>query len=257
MANELEVTRDAATAIITLNRPESRNALTAGLIAGLQQAIADAGADDTVAAVILTGTDPAFCAGIDLKAMADGGDWAGLAFENTPTGHPWAPIDKPIIGAINGPAVTGGLELALACDILVASERAVFADTHARVGVMPLWGLSARLPEMVGFGFAKRMSLSGMFVDAESALAHGLVTEVVAHDDLLPLATRIASDIAANNRAAVTALLGSYQRIRDDHLTPQLQTEADTAQAWMSTGGVDRVGASAESVIEQGRSQLS
>ena len=93
---------------------------------------------------------------------------------------------KPVIGAINGPCVTGGFELALACDFLVASERAAFADTHARVGVMPAGGMSVFLPQVVGVRKAKEMSLSGNFMGAHEAFARGLVNHVVAHDDLLP-----------------------------------------------------------------------
>ena len=89
-------------------------------------------------------------------------------------------MSKPVIGAINGAAVTGGLELALYCDILIASEHARFADTHARVGLLPTWGLSVRLPQKVGVGMARRMSLTGDYLSADDALRAGLVTEVVA-----------------------------------------------------------------------------
>ncbi|HNP57796.1 enoyl-CoA hydratase [uncultured Gordonia sp.] len=259
MADDLILTRRyGATLVVTLNRPKSRNALNSGLIVGLQRAIAAAGSDDEVAVVVLTGADPAFCAGVDLKQFGSEDAWTGdTALPETPTGHPWTPIDKPVIGAVNGAAITGGLELALACDILIASDRAVFADTHARVGIMPMWGLTARLPEMVGFAFAKRMSLSGNFVDAKLALQHGLVTEVVEHDQLLPTCLKLADDIASNHRAAVASLLGSYNRVRDDHLVPQAQIEADTAKAWLSGGGAKLVDTSTESVFERGRSQLS
>ncbi len=259
MADDLILTqRRGATLVVTLNRPKSRNALNIGLIVGLHEAIAAAGADDGIAVVVLTGADPAFCAGVDLKQFGSEDAWTGdTSLPDTPPGHPWIPIDKPVIGAINGAAVTGGLELALACDILIASDRAVFADTHARVGIMPMWGLTARLPEMVGFAFAKRMSLSGNFVDAKLALQHGLVTEVVEHDQLLPACLKLADDIASNHRAAVASLLGSYNRVRDDHLVPQAQIEADTAKAWLSGGGAKLVDTSTEAVFERGRSQRS
>ena len=97
-------------------------------------------------------------------------------------------MTKPVIGAINGAAVTGGLELALYCDILIASEQARFADTHARVGLLPTWGLSVRLPQKVGVGMARRMSLTGDYLSAADALRAGLVTEVVPHDQLLATA---------------------------------------------------------------------
>ena len=102
----------------------------------------------------------------------------------------------PVIGAINGATFTGGLELALGCDFLIASERAVFADTHARVGILPGGGLTARLPPLVGSGMARRMSMTGEVIDADRALRIGLVTEVVAHDRLLDRAVELAAMVA-------------------------------------------------------------
>lgn len=184
------------------------------------------------------------------------GDSNGTSPGDAPTGHPWVPINKPVIGAINGAAVTGGLELALGCDILIASDRARFADTHARVGIMPLWGLTVRLPEAVGFGFARRMSLSGNFVDAPTALARGLVTDVVPHDELLTTARQLASDIASNNQLAVQTLLGSYRRVQAHVLEPQAEIEAATGADWLASPEGGNVAKDAQSVIERGRAQL-
>ncbi len=115
---------------LTLNRPQSRNALSSALRDRFFSALTDAETDDDVDVVIVTGTDPVFCAGLDLKEL--GGQSA------LPDISPrWPPMTKPVIGAINGAAVTGGLELVLYCDIVVASEQARFADTHARVGLLP------------------------------------------------------------------------------------------------------------------------
>ncbi|MDT5202846.1 MAG: enoyl-CoA hydratase, partial [Mycobacterium sp.] len=139
---------------LTLNRPKSRNALSAALRDQFFAALAEAEADEGVDVVILTGSDPVFCAGLDLKEL---GDQTALP-DISPR---WPSMSKPVIGAINGAAVTGGLELALYCDILIASEHAKFADTHARVGLLPTWGLSVRLPQKVGVGLARRMSLTG------------------------------------------------------------------------------------------------
>ncbi len=119
-----------------------------------------------------------FCAGLDLKELGDSSELPDISPQ-------WPPMTKPVIGAINGAAVTGGLELALYCDILIASEQARFADTHARVGLLPTWGLSVRLPQKVGVGMARRMSLTGDYLSAADALRAGLVTEVVPHDQLL------------------------------------------------------------------------
>ncbi len=189
----LEVADGVAT--VTLNRPEARNALSTELIRTLARLVGEADGRDDVDVLILTGADPAFCAGLDLKELGnDGGPLKrapkdGVSAGATPsataqTGRKGAtlPTSKPIIGAVNGVAVTGGLELALNCDFLVASERARFADTHARVGVHPLWGLTVLLPQAVGIRRAREMSATGNFVDAETALAWGLVNHVVAHE---------------------------------------------------------------------------
>ena len=129
--------------------------------------------------MILTGADPVFCAGLDLKELGDSTELPDISPQ-------WPPMTKPVIGAINGAAVTGGLELALYCDILIASEQARFADTHARVGLLPTWGLSVRLPQKVGVGMARRMSLTGDYLSSADAFRAGLVTEVVAHDATAP-----------------------------------------------------------------------
>ncbi|MBJ7384848.1 MAG: enoyl-CoA hydratase, partial [Mycolicibacterium sp.] len=136
---------------LTLNRPRARNALSAELRTRFFAALGDAERDDDVDVVIVTGADPVFCAGLDLKELGDTTELPDISPK-------WPAMRKPVIGAINGAAVTGGLELALYCDILIASEQARFADTHARVGLLPTWGLSVRLPQKVGIGMARRMS---------------------------------------------------------------------------------------------------
>jgi len=165
-------------------------------------------------------------------------------------------MTKPVIGAINGAAVTGGLELALYCDILIASEHAKFADTHARVGLLPTWGLSVRLPQKVGVGLARRMSMTGDYLSAPDALRAGLVTEVVAHDELLPSARRVATSIVGNNQRAVRALLESYHRIDDQQTSAGLWIEARSATQWMSVATGDDIAANRAAVIERGRTQV-
>lgn len=234
---------------LTLNRPQSRNALSSALRKQFFAALRDAEADDAVDVVILTGADPVFCAGLDLKELGDTTELPDISPK-------WPPMTKPVIGAINGAAVTGGLELALYCDILIASEQARFADTHARVGLLPTWGLSVRLPQKVGLGMARRMSLTGDYLSAADALRTGLVTEVVPHDELLPTARRVAASIAGNNQKAVRALLGSYHRIDDAHTNDGLWIEAASARQWMSTASGDDIAANRAAVIERGRAQV-
>ena len=234
---------------IPLNRPESRNALSSALRSAFFAALRDAEADDGVDVVIVTGADPVFCAGLDLKELGDTTELPDISPK-------WPPMRKPVIGAINGAAVTGGLELALYCDILIASEKARFADTHARVGLMPTWGLSVRLPQKVGIGMARQMSLTGDYLSAADALRAGLVTEVVEHDRLMARAREIAASIVGNNQRAVRALLESYHRIDDAGTGGLLWMEAEAARAWMRSATGDDIAASRAGVIERGRAQL-
>src|SRR4029078_10400315 len=143
---------------LTLNRPQSRNALSAELRRRFFGALRDAEADHDVDVVIVTGTDPVFCAGLDLKELGDSSQLPDISPQ-------WPPMIKPVIGAVNGAARQGRLELALYCDILIASEQARFADTHARVGLLPTWGLSVRLPQKVGVGMARRVSLHAVYIE--------------------------------------------------------------------------------------------
>ena len=234
---------------LTLNRPQSRNALSSALRRQFFAALREAEADEAVDVVILTGADPVFCAGLDLKELGDTTELPDISPK-------WPPISKPVIGAINGAAVTGGLELALYCDILIASEQARFADTHARVGLLPTWGLSVRLPQKVGVGMARRMSLTGDYLSAEDALRAGLVTEVVAHDQLMPTARRTAAAIVGNNQKAVRALLASYHRIDDAQTGEGLWIEATSARQWMSSASGDDIAANRDAVIQRGRTQV-
>src|SRR4051812_12857734 len=234
---------------LTLNRPQSRNALSTELRRRFFRALRDAETDDTVDVVILTGTDPVFCAGLDLKELGNSTELPDISPQ-------WPPMTKPVIGAINGAAVTGGLEFALYCDILIASDNARFADTHARVGLLPTWGLSVRLPQKVGVGMARRMSLTGDYLSADEALRAGLVTEVVPHDQLLPTARRVAASIVGNNQKAVRALLASYHRIDDASTSGGLWIEAASARQWMSSATGNDIAANRDAVLQRGRAQV-
>ena len=251
MTNEdvLLIETDERVRTLTLNRPQSRNALSSALRRQFFAALREAEADDAVDVVILTGADPVFCAGLDLKELGDTTELPDISPK-------WPPMTKPVIGAINGAAVTGGLELALYCDILIASEHARFADTHARVGLLPTWGLSVRLPQKVGVGMARRMSLTGDYLSAADALRAGLVTELVPHDELLATARRVAASIVGNNQKAVRALLGSYHRIDEADTNEGLWIEAASARQWMSSATGDDIAANRDAVIQRGRTQV-
>jgi enoyl-CoA hydratase len=234
---------------LTLNRPQSRNALSAELRRQFFTALRDAEGDGDVDVVIVTGADPVFCAGLDLKELGDSSKLPDISPQ-------WPPMTKPLIGAINGAAVTGGLEIALYCDILIASEQARFADTHARVGLLPTWGLSVRLPQKVGVGLARRMSLTGDYLSAPDALRAGLVTEVVPHDELLPAARKVAASIVGNNQNAVRALLASYHRIDAAQTDAGLWIEAMSAKQWMNSATGNDIAANRDAVLQRGRAQV-
>ncbi|MFV9633347.1 enoyl-CoA hydratase [Mycobacterium neumannii] len=234
---------------LTLNRPQSRNALSSELRKRFYRALGEAQADDDVDVVIVTGADPVFCAGLDLKELGDTTELPDISPK-------WPPMTKPVIGAINGAAVTGGLEIALYCDVLIASEQARFADTHARVGLLPTWGLSVRLPQKVGVGMARRMSLTGDYLSAEEALRTGLVTQVVPHAELMSTARQVAASIVGNNQLAVRALLASYHRIDEAQTNEGLWIEAASAREWMRTTSGDDIAANRDAVLQRGRSQV-
>jgi enoyl-CoA hydratase len=245
-------------AVVTMNRPEARNALNAALRRALPEALAAVDADEGVDVVILTGSDPAFSAGLDLRELGSGGNRLGGGDDGAAIGvGPFPPRAKPLIGAINGPAITGGFELALNCDFLVASDRARFADTHARVGVMPGWGLTVLLAQAVGVRKARELSLTGNFLTAGEALERGLVNHVVPHDELLSTARSLARDIVGNDQSGVRQLLATYDAVAATTVAEGWQVEARMAREWLGAG-VDPASVEARraAIIERGRSQL-
>ena len=217
--------------VLTLNRPEARNALSRDLIRAAYSALTEADADETVRAVVLTGSDPAFCAGVDLKEAHRDGLGYFEEFRSQSCIAAVAKMRMPIIGAINGATFTGGLEMALGCDFLLASERAVFADTHARVGILPGGGMTARLPQLVGLAMARRLSMTGEVVDAARAERIGLVTEVVAHERLLDRAIELAAQIAEVPGAVMQGLKEIYTTGAAAVIDPALSAEEKIAYA--------------------------
>jgi enoyl-CoA hydratase len=230
----LEVSERIAT--VTINRPEARNALNNEVRRLLPRLLREADGRDDVDVIILTGSDPAFCAGLDLKELGagdnrlGGGDAEGMSGGSGTGRGPFAGLTKPLIGAVNGVAITGGFELALNCDFLVASERAKFGDTHTRVGVMPGWGMTVLLPQAVGVRRAREMSLTGNFMLADEALQFALVNHVVAHEELIPFTRRIAADIIGNDQQGVRQILSTYNRINAEEAAWQI--EAADSVTW-------------------------
>ena len=259
MSDVVLVEVDGPVATVTLNRPEARNALNRELRQAIPRALLELDERDDIAAIVLTGADPAFCAGIDLKELASGDATLDAGASGDPAGArgPFPPMETPVIGAINGVAITGGFELALACDFLVASERARFADTHARVGIMPGWGLTVLLPEAVGVRRAKQLSTTGNFLDAPTALAWGLVNHVVPHDELVPFCHRLGGDIASVDPRAVRRMLQTYDdgALRDGAGAWDL--EAEVSARWLGTGlDPEVIERNRRAVVDRGRTQL-
>jgi enoyl-CoA hydratase len=246
-------------ATLTLNRPESMNALSQGLRAALTQAFQDLSRDPQVGVVILTGAGRAFCAGLDLKELSS----TGINAQDSVVGGPadivraMEAFDRPIIGAINGAAITGGFEVALACDILIASPAARFADTHARVGVMPGWGLSQKLSRAIGVYRAKELSLTGNFLSAEKAEDWGLVNRVVPAEDLLHTCQSLAKDILS----CVPEMVRSLKRVIDAgyaaSLKDGLHIEHDAWAEQVRTVTPETIAARRAAIQQRGHTQTS
>ncbi len=194
----LLVEKAGGVATVTLNRPRAMNALSRELRLELAATFTAFQNDADIGAVILTGAGRAFCAGMDLKELSRTNQplrESGSSKSSMDVVRVMEAFDRPIIGAINGFAITGGFELALTCDVLVASREARFADTHARMGVMPGWGLSQKLSRVVGIYRAREISFTGNYLSAAQAEAWGLVNRVVASEDLLLTCRALAADM--------------------------------------------------------------
>jgi enoyl-CoA hydratase len=199
-------------ALVTLNRPGAMNALSRDLRTAIAETFEKLEADPGVRVVILTGAGKAFCAGLDLKELGQGGrDSVQGTVETKDPVTSMARFSGPIIGAINGVAITGGFEIALACDVLICSSEARFADTHGRVGILPGWGLSQRLSRTIGIYRAKELSLTGNFLTAQQAADWGLANRVVAPNELLPAAKKLAADMLS----LVPEALNGYKKLID------------------------------------------
>jgi enoyl-CoA hydratase len=248
-------TRDRI-ATVTLNRPRQMNALSAELRRRLESAIRALAADADVDVVILTGAgDRAFSAGVDLKEL----ETAPLTVEelgpDAPMSRALRELGKPTIAAVNGFAITGGMELAINCDILVASSHARFADTHARVGIVPGWGMSQLLPRLIGPVRARYMSYTGNFVDAATARDWGLVLDVLPPAELMAYCRKLASEIASCDRATLADIRQAISSGLQTTLAEGLALEGRLSQA--ATRRMDRAAfaATRAAVMSRGKEQ--
>jgi enoyl-CoA hydratase/carnithine racemase len=194
------VTREdaAGVATLTLNRPEKLNAITPALMVALREHLDQIARDESVRCVILTGAGRSFCSGHDLSAIASA--------EHAPSKH-YEPetidalenLPQPTIAKIRGHCFTGGLELALGCDLLVATESAKLGDTHGQWGLAPIWGMSVRLPERIGPSRAKELMFTSRRITGTEAAALGLVDRACPEDDLDDVVSTLAAEIAENS----------------------------------------------------------
>jgi len=251
------VTRHEGVATVTLNRPNHMNALSAELRAAFAATFDALASEREIEVIILTGAGRAFTAGLDLKELggeikADKGAAAAMAQRDLADAMRAAP--QPIIGAVNGFAITGGFEIALLCDFLIAAPSASFADTHARVGVVPGWGLSQRLPRLIGINRAKELSLTGNFLSAEQACDWGLVNRIVPADELQKVCTQLAQDIRSTDPTTRNEVL----RIMDEgwHTTlgEGLEIEQQASKAHGKTHvSADKVAQRRAAIQKRGR----
>lgn len=227
--------RSQHTAIITLDRPQARNAWSEEMIAAFISTLEDCEANPAIRAVVITGAGSAFCAGGDLKLMRDhAGMFAGDAYhlrQRYRRGIQRIPallnsFDKPIIAAVNGAAIGAGLDLACMCDLRVASSKAKFGQTFPRLGLVPGDGGAYLLQRVVGFAHALELGLTGDVIRADRALEIGLVNYVVEPDELLNEALELAARIAKNAPQAVGLTKRAIYRARHQTMEQALETAA-------------------------------
>jgi enoyl-CoA hydratase len=250
----LLVEKSGGIATVTLNRPEALNALSRELRAAIASAFGELGADGETRVVVVTGAGRAFSAGLDLKELS-GASEAVDGFSGAEMLRAIADFEGPILAAVNGFAITGGFELALACDLRIASREARFADTHARVGILPGWGLSQKLPRLIGIGRAKELSLTGNFIGAEQAEAWGLVNRVVEPDELLPVCRALAEDMLSCEPASLRA----YKSLIDEGYAASfgegMRIEARASRDHLRSFSPEAIGERRRSIQERGRKQ--
>ena len=208
--DELIVDRCDGVLTLTLNRPERLNAISGPMLAALSAELDRANVDPEVRVVVLTGAGRGFCAGLDIKAQADGDNMSGATDLRLFDLHNTPPLvlhrmDKPVVCALNGPAAGYGMDMALGCDIRIASDRAKLGAVFVRRGVLPESGGTWYLPRLVGWAKAAEIAFMGDVLDAERSLELGLVNRVVPHDDLMDEARSVAARIASNAPYSVQA----------------------------------------------------
>ncbi len=244
-------------ATVTLNRPKQMNALSRELRNNLLTALRDLNGDETVDVIIITGAEEkAFSAGIDLKEL----ETVPLQREemgvDCPVMQAFEALQKPTIAAINGYAVAGGFELAINCDILVASTNARFADTHARVGVMPAWGMTQYLAMLIGPVRARYLSFTGNYINAATAKNWGLVLDVVPPEELLAYCRKVAQDMLSCDPETLNAVRAAMRVGLHQTLQQGLVVEAGLAKDCLLRFDAASFGRTRQMVISRGKNQV-
>ena len=243
-------------ATVTLNRPRQHNALSRQLRNNIRIALQGLRNDDEVGVVIFTGAgDKAFSVGADLKEFEVAPLTSDEMGVDCPVMQAFEALGKPTIAAINGYTVTGGFELAVNCDIIVASTNARFADTHARVGVVPAWGLTQYLAMLIGPVRARYLSFTGNYLDAPTAKAWGLVLDVVEPEELIPYCRRLAQDMLGCDRRTLTDIRAAMRLGLDRTVHEGLVLEADLAKASVKRFDAAGFARTRDAVMNRGKTQ--
>src|SRR4051794_28452918 len=228
---QIKVDVSAATATVTLNRPSALNALTVEMLGELGAAFEFLGTDADLAVVVLTGEGRAFSAGVDLKALGDRrldagkvGDLLGVPARRVIDAI--GATHQVVIAKVNGHCFTGALELALACDIVIAANQAVLGDTHAKWGLRPTWGMSQRLPHLGGFARARYLSYTAAIFSGSEAAQWGLAARSCPRADLDTVVAEVAANVVANSRGALAAYKDLYAAAARVPLTEGVDYEA-------------------------------
>jgi len=240
--------------ILRIDRPEAKNAINDVVAHALEDALDDIESDTAVRVVVITGTGDTFSAGADLKMVAAGNSDAFITKRGGFAGFVARDFPKPVVAAVNGTAVAGGFEIALACDFIVASERAAFADTHLRVGVFP-GPVLLDLPRRIGMPRARELSLTGNFVDAETAARIGIANHVVPHDELLPFTLSVARAIAEQDPTMVAAVRRAWDATENVPLTEAARLHLEHAAASATNRSGADIAAHRDAVLSRSREQ--
>ena len=244
-ATNLIIENKGGVSTITLNRPKALNAFNMELLGALDQAMTAAAEDEAVRVVVLTGEGRAFSAGVDLKMLA-AGDTSGGSIDGSLNDlarniiQTIETMAKPVIAKVNGFCFTGALEIALACDLIVASDEAVFGDTHAKVGIRPTWGMTQRLPRAVGIRMAREMAYTARSISGTEAAAIGLANYSVPHEALDAKVAELTDAMVANSAGSIAAYKDLFIASQERGLSGGLAYEEDAV--YRIEDSKDRIG---------------